>query len=47
LGYRALGRVVVRIAEEDEDEERKHAIVEKVLSDAGSGVEVMTGAVKV
>jgi hypothetical protein len=47
LGYRVLGRVVVRIAEEDGDDDRKHAVVEKILSEAGSGVEVTTGAVKV
>jgi hypothetical protein len=47
LGYRVLGRVVVRIAEEDEEEDRKHTVVEKVLSEAGSGVEVTTSAIKV
>jgi hypothetical protein len=47
LGYRVLGRVVVRIAEEDDNPDRKHAVVEKILSEAGSGVEVTTGATKV
>lgn len=47
LGYRVIGRCAVRIAEQEGNDSQNHAIVERVLTEAGSGVDVSTAAVKV